>query len=384
MQSGACAGRADVPKALIFFAALIVPVLFAPVVGAQTRCDTWPAWQQFKKNFMRDDGRIEDIDTPRHHTVSEGQAYALFFALVANDRAAFEKILAWTENNLAQGDLASQLPAWWWGKRDDGSWGVLDANAASDADVWIAYTLAEAGRIWRERKYIALSRLLAKRILDEETVMLPNRGIALLPGPQGFQISENTWRLNPSYTPLMLTRRLALINKEHAAQWNALTNNSLQLMQESMPRGFAPDWMQYTNGRVEADAKTRGVGSYDAIRVYLWIALMADDDAAKKSLRDHVQPFAQYVIANRSAPEKIDTVTGEILADKGPAGFNAVAAVLLELFDKNAANELWQRVAQSPSAPIGYYNSALLLFARGYHDSYFRFAANGELIACAR
>ena len=73
-------------------------------------------------------------------TVSEGQSYALFFALVAQDQKAFDAILNWTENNLSAGDMGKQLPAWIWGKKGE-SWGVIDANSASDAHLWIAYAL---------------------------------------------------------------------------------------------------------------------------------------------------------------------------------------------------------------------------------------------------
>ena len=48
-----------------------------------------------------------DPETQRAQTVSEAQAYGLFFALVANDRPSFEKILKWTENNMAGGDLTA-------------------------------------------------------------------------------------------------------------------------------------------------------------------------------------------------------------------------------------------------------------------------------------
>ncbi|MDB5987259.1 MAG: cellulase, partial [Nevskia sp.] len=57
----------------------------------------WPAWQNFAEAFVQDDGRVVDW-TADARTVSEGQGYALFFALVANDRARFERILAWTES----------------------------------------------------------------------------------------------------------------------------------------------------------------------------------------------------------------------------------------------------------------------------------------------
>ena len=60
-------------------------------------------------------------------TTSEGQSYALFFALLANDKASFDKLLEWTEVHLSEGDLSTRLPAWQWGiKQNQGQ--ILDSN----------------------------------------------------------------------------------------------------------------------------------------------------------------------------------------------------------------------------------------------------------------
>jgi endoglucanase len=109
-------------------------------------------WKNYAAGFMDNQVRVIDHDA-NDRTTSEGQAYAMFFALVANDGARFDGLLHWTEVNLASGDLASHLPAWSWGKAPNGKWGVLDVNSASDADVWMAYTLLEAGVAWKEAHY---------------------------------------------------------------------------------------------------------------------------------------------------------------------------------------------------------------------------------------
>lgn len=70
----------------------------------------------------------------RKITTSEGQSYALFFALAANDRDAFGKLFQWTQNNLGGGDLRAHLPGWLWGKKSDEEWTLLDSNSASDSD----------------------------------------------------------------------------------------------------------------------------------------------------------------------------------------------------------------------------------------------------------
>ena len=72
----------------------------------------WPAWEQFKKAYVSPEGRVIDPSDARKISTSEGQSYGLFFALAANDRAGFDKLLTWTQNNLAEGDLKQHLPGW--------------------------------------------------------------------------------------------------------------------------------------------------------------------------------------------------------------------------------------------------------------------------------
>lgn len=105
-----------------------------------------------------------------------------FFALVADDQPMFERLLAWTENNLAAGDLTSRLPAWLWGQNSQNNWDILDPNSASDADILIAYNLLEAGRLWGNRRYLIMGTLLLQRIAQEEVMDIPGLGQMLLPG----------------------------------------------------------------------------------------------------------------------------------------------------------------------------------------------------------
>lgn len=100
-------------------------------------------WKDYTTKFM--DNQVRVIDPSRGDcTTSEGQAYGMFFALVADDRPRFDRLLHWTEQNLADGDLATHLPAWMWGRGPNNQWRALDNNSASDADIWMAYTLLEA------------------------------------------------------------------------------------------------------------------------------------------------------------------------------------------------------------------------------------------------
>src|SRR6201989_2362367 len=98
---------------------------------------SWPLWTRYQDHFIQRDGRVVDYDSD-NLTTSEGQSYAMFFSLVANDQASCDRIYKWTVQNLSGGDLQANLPSWSWGRKPDGTLGPKDPTSASDADLWIA------------------------------------------------------------------------------------------------------------------------------------------------------------------------------------------------------------------------------------------------------
>lgn len=332
--------------------------------------------------MVSDDGRVVDPSSADSRTVSEGQAYALFFALVANDRSGFDSLLSWTQNNLAQGDLTRHLPAWHWGRGANG-WGVLDSNSASDADVLMVYTLAEAGRLWQTPSYTELAVRLGRLVLERESRWVKGLGLSLLPGHVGFVRNGDTGaeqvKLNPSYVPLFVMHRLAVLWPDEPA-WASLAQGSLQLLLQSHQQGRFADWAVFENGlnlRLTAQAP----GSYDAIRVYLWTALSAPLGAAAQWLRLACNPMLKAVQSAGVAPEQWNAHTGEWIASPGPSGFQWVWATLmpsavtlngLEPAEGLATAQAWRS--------YGYYNSALRLFAQGHLEGRYRIDAEGRLI----
>ncbi|WP_175787234.1 cellulose synthase complex periplasmic endoglucanase BcsZ [Burkholderia anthina] len=352
--------------------------------AADAQCSAaWPRWDAFKRDFVSTDGRVIDVGSADSRTVSEGQAYGLFFALVANDRRAFDTILAWTENNLAQGDLSARLPAWLWGRAPDGTWRVLDANAASDADLWIAYTLLEAGRLWRERSYTARGALLAKRVLDDETASVPGLGITLLPGPVGFKLADGQYRVNPSYSPPQVIRGLAARLPDDR-RWPALAASTGRVLLDTAPKGFSPDWALYRPGTgFGPDPQTHAESAYNAIRVYLWAGMLDRTDPLAAPMLARFAPFADYIAAHGAPPEKVDTTTGVAGPNDGNGGFSAAAVPFLDARGQHAlADAQAARVdtLARQTAP-GYYTSVLTLFGLGWRDGRYRFDADGSLEA---
>ena len=332
----------------------------------------WPAWEQFKKAYVSPEGRVIDPSDARKISTSEGQSYGVFFALAANDRAGFDKLLTWTQNNLAEGDLRQHLPGWLWGKKDDEQWTLLDSNSASDSDLWIAWALLEAGRLWQQPQYTETGKALLARIVEEETVAVPGLGTMLLPGKVGFA-DDSGWRFNPSYLP----PQLATYFVRFGAPWPALRDSNLRLLLETAPKGFTPDWVRYEKGKGwQLKTEKPLIGSYDAIRVYLWVGMLHDGDKQKARLLQRFAPMAAQTTEQGVPPEKVNIATGKT-SGQGPVGFSAVMLPFLQ--DDEARSVQRQRVADNYPGADAYYSAVLTLFGQGWDQHRFRFTAGGEL-----
>lgn len=362
-------------------AAQPAPSAYPAQPANQPSCDVqWPLWDRYVEVFVSGDGRVIDR-TDGDRTTSEGQAYGLFFALVANDRARFDQLLRWTEVNLARGELGSNLPAWKWGKDARGRWQVLDDNAASDADLWIGYTLLEAARLWGERRYETLARAVLANVVAREVVELPALGPMLLPGPHGFALRDGRdgWRLNPSYVPPQLLRRLA--TAEIPGPWARIRENAVRMLLETSSRGAVADWVLYRPRGFAPDPVSGRTGSYDAIRTYLWVGTLAPDDPDRARLAAALDGMLRLFQEDGALPEKVD-VASLRRQGRAPVGFYAA---LLPLAPPPARAALGSRVASAAHGglygePPAYYDQNLALFALGFVEGRYQFTADGRLV----
>lgn len=358
----------------LFFSILLWLMIAA--VQANDACKTvmsWPDWQVFQKMMISEQGRVIDGSDPRQITTSEGQSYAMFFALVNNDPILFRRLVRWTENNLAQGDLTVHLPAWLWGRSPDGAWQVLDGNTAADSNLWIAYSLLEAGRLWNERSYTVLGHLILQRMARDELVNVPGFGYLLMPGKQGFRDKE-TWRFNPSYLPPQLLARIA--EEQPATAWAELLENTPRFLMETSPLGLAPDWVSRSDGWTHTRDDEQ-IGSYDAIRVYLWVGMLHQDNLGSASLKEHFKRGLLSLNQNLLPVETVDVLHGTAQG-AGPAGFSAALLPLLR--DTPLAQKQRQRLEQTSLAELGYYNQALILFGKGWDEKRYFFDQHGYLV----
>jgi endo-1,4-beta-D-glucanase Y len=363
-------------------------ILLVLTVCGGCKQEQWGLWQSYSARFIDVQGRV--IDPSGNRTTSEGQAYAMFFALVANDRPRFSKLLEWTEYNLAQGDFEYYLPASLWGKDKNGAWKALDSNPAFDADVWLAYTLLQAGRLWKEPGYTQLGRQLMAQIATKEVVDLPGLGPMLVPGPAGFA-RKGAWTLNPSYLPAFVFEGLAA--EDPGGPWQKIAKAVPQLIRESSRKGYAMDLVSYAPGggffpEASHDAAAAPPqGSYDAIRVYLWAGMMDEKDPMRTELLSALPAMSAYLADHDAPPERVSE-QGIASDNPGGAGFSAAVMPYLRATPGGGKALVKQSIRlnamKDPASGMygkgsTHFDQNLALFATGFMDQRFRFGPHGEL-----
>ncbi len=335
----------------------------------------WREWRSFVQKHVQDDGRVVDFLNKDLRSTSESQSYALFFALVDNDPVLFDRVLGWTRRQLCGGRPDLNLPAWLWGRDAAGQFRVLDPNTASDGELWIAYALLEAGRLWKRPGLHDAGRQMLALMRKAEVAELPGFGPMLLPGNAGF-IHADRWTLNPCYLPLFVLRRFAAVDVK--GPWARMAERSVALLEASAPVGFAPDWVAWNGRAFVTDADKGDLGSYDAIRCYLWAGMVDGADPLRNRLLQALSGPVGMLRAQGRLAEKIQVRTG-VGTGTAPVGFSAALLPYLAASAQPALLKA-QQARVHAATDLNYYERSLVLFGKGWLDRRFRFSADGRLL----
>jgi len=126
------------------------------------------------------------------------------------------------------------------------------------------------------------------------------------------------------------------------------------------------------------------VGSYDAIRAYLWIGMLSDQEESAGELARALRGLLRQFQETGKLPERVDVLSGRA-GGTAPIGFYAALMPLARATaDDRSLKALQDRVAATEKNglygdPPTYYDQNLVLFARGFLDGRFRFDADGTL-----
>jgi len=239
-------------------------------------------WTIFQKNFISADGRV--IDTGNGDVShSEGQGYGLVIAAAYGDRAAFDRIWTWTQQNL-QVRPTDKLLAWQWkpGAKpiedengtplpgSDHSGAVTDTNNASDGDLLVAWALIRASKLWNDYKYQQAAAQILVDLAHLDLKEYDGKTI-LLPGTDGFWADDGA-TLNPSYYIFPALDEIA--QALPGTPWSKVSADGKALVEKGAfgKWKLTPDWVFATGSELQISPKFPPDFGYNAVRVPLHIA----------------------------------------------------------------------------------------------------------------
>ncbi len=127
------------------------------------------------------------------------------------------------------------------------------------------------------------------------------------------------------------------------------------------------------------------MGSYDAIRVYLWAGMTSPRDPSAASLLTALGGM-RGALSGQVPPERVATARGNG-EGAGPVGFSgALLPYLSAAGDTADVDAQRQRIAsmldaaRTAKTAVPYYDRVLLLFGEGWIDGRYRFDAHGRLV----
>jgi endo-1,4-beta-D-glucanase Y len=313
------------------------------------------AGQRFLGRYLLPSGRVVRRDQGGD-TAGAGQAQAMLVSAAVGDAPRFAAAWSWTRRHLERRD--GLLASHWRAGR------VVNAQAASDADLDAARALILAGRRFRTPAYRRAGARLAAAILARETTTIGGMRV-LVAGP--WAVGRRPAAVSPSYwaprTFELLRaatgdRRFRALERSAARLAGALT---------STPPHLPPDWAAVrSNGAVTATSvpgrrPTAPQFSFAAAR--LPIRFAESCDATARALSAQEWPFFAA-----QPPDRIGLayrLDGTAIAPAQSAVTLVAAAAAAQVAGETAARDALLTRAESVDARFPtYYGAAWVALGR--------------------
>lgn len=344
-------------------------------------------WENYKEEYI-EDSSFRTLDKQRDNiTTSEGQSYAMLRAVWQDDKQTFDKSWQWTKDNLWK---ENKLFAWLFGKKEDGSYGVLNDiggnNAAIDGDTDIAMALLFAYARWGDSTYLLEADSIIKAIWRESIVMVNDR--PYITSNDIEQFNPNEVLLNPSYYAPYAYRMFASIDTDN--DWQSVVDTSYEIIIKSSALdldkekavGLPPDWVildRNTGGlRAPQSFNITTNYSFDAHRVkwrlyldYIWYG----DSRAKGYFQNNNFLYSIWnqeqniyntyshdgtILDSGSSPAVVGTNIGYFAVVNPDIAKDIYEQKLLPLYNRDTQN--W-------SKELGYYDSNWAWFGLAIYNN---------------
>ena len=304
-------------------------------------------WISYKSKFINSQGMV--IDTYHKISHSEGQGTAMLFAVYSNDQTIFNKVWAWSKNNLKRDD---HLFHWKWEILSMPH--ITDPNNASDGDILIAWALIRAYWKWGDTEYKDEAIKILNAIEDKLIVDYFDQKI-LLPGEKHFYSEDGTLIFNPSY--FIFPAFIDIAEFTNKKEWLELYLQSLLLINKvltSEQTAMVTDWMELDQtGQIRFAPKREPLFGYDAIRIPLYLSWCGHDNFLTR-----FEEFWNNHNGWEESPSWINVKTADLSRYKPESGIKAIRGLASKVDQFTLLHRIF-----SKSLPFkDYYSSSLVFF----------------------
>jgi endoglucanase len=281
--------------------------------------------------------------------VSEGQAYAMLIAEIADRPALVRTIWSWTNTHLGRPDGLFASHA-------NGSGRLEDPHSATDADTLIAYALLRYSGPDQDILHNS-GRRVANAVLAHESVSLPDGSALPVAGP--WATSTTPPIVDPSYLMPGVFDELAGLTGDD--RWSRAAGAAVAMLDELTGGGarLPPDWAQLAHDRLVPIANPGGGAGvqygFDAARLPIWFAT-----ACSTGARRVAAGWWRHLLGSdgRSGPQALSLDGAAINPAPSPVFLIAGAAAATAAGDAGAARVLRNRATRLAREDPTYYGDA--------------------------
>lgn len=320
-------------KKMIFIGIILslIAISFIPKFISFERTPFQKNWIVYKEQFI-DTNRILDAD---NISSSEGQGFALLFAVFSNDRKQFQDMWAWTKENMQREDrlFRQQVIPSQEGECD--SQCVSAEPNASNGDIIIAWALLAAENKW-DRQVFLVEGL---RVLDAIKTKLIREQFGyqlILPSEKGVELPDDRIQINLSYWVFPALNLFTEVTGDPL--WAEVYQSGTSLMQSARfgDLNLPADWMVLSKDNASLqDANSTEFGE-NANRLPLYLILAQDYQA------DLMVPFLDFW-SQETVPATINLSTGEASEQSANGAMQAIKTVTeakMKYEDTDAVSEV--------------------------------------------
>ncbi|PSW21938.1 endoglucanase [Photobacterium sanctipauli] len=332
--------------------AMTLPLLSHSSVQAKVHgCniqDDQQLWSFYKTQFVLPEGRVVDNgnDSISH---SESQGYGMLMAAYFSDHATFKSLWHWTKQTLQRRE--DGLFSWKWQPQPPH---IPDPNNASDGDIFIAWALLKADKLWPEQQYGKEAKKIIDALSDSHIIQLDGE-YALLPAQYGFDKSYSTV-INPSYWVYPAFNDFARFDDS----WKQLSQGGINILNKNQFGSFKlpSDWLEYRNDTWQPAQQFPAQFSYASYRIPLYLIWGGYNSV----INDHYQSWiSEY---NRAW---VNISNNQMANYAAPRGANAVAT-LVQLSQEKYKH---RSALPHPTKADDYYSASLIIFSHiAFHERY--------------